>query len=736
MSQEEINRMSAEERELLAKLEELRAKKATLVMAEQARVKAEELAAELAKPVAVKILSREGGSICIQASNGNRPDVLAIWRAIPNRFFRAPDFNLIPIRSLDKCVEDLGKLPNLTIEWNEKAKKDIEWFLNAPSWSVDLEVRRGGIFITAKPGPETSRNSVQALYQIPGATWDYEAEDWTFPQSEGWRIFKALEPVAGVVYSPEAHELILEQITKRARLDQVAKKVFEATDEVPDDFVGLLQTNLPPRTFQYWAAEFAKEANGQALIAADTGLGKTWIALLYLEKLRKDNPNAVFVINVNAANIPNWVREIKRLAGVNAFVCTNYHKTPIQAMKELQFFRGKNYNYFIISHDTMGSYEDVAQPGSIEKEKLYMWPMYFMQAQIDAIVVDEAHKLKNPETNRFKAMRVLITTTPRRILLTATPVLNRTSELWTQLHILDPVMFNSYQGFMDRYTIDGKVPKNVSELHELLRPVSLRIKKSDVIKDFPEVNRVEVIHELTEDAKLNYETALQGLYKRIAMFSASGTEYSTEINHILHQFNALKQICAADKVERTVELAREIMDEANGEAGEKKVLIFSHWLGVAKAIAEALGDEAICTVKKASSGDGFTTMNMNERDELFERARNDKKIKYLVTTEASGTGMNMEYVWWTIFNDPFWTPAGHKQCEGRAQRISNLHKLDSFYVRADTQIEEWNFELLMNKMEIIDATVDSVEMTRDASESILMELINKVKADMWERGVR
>lgn len=719
----------------MRKLEELRQKKATLIQAESARVAAEKLEAELKQPVNAKILSREGGMVIIQANNGNRPDVLAVWRSFPGRYFRAPDMNLIPVRDLDTCVAKLSVLPFVTIEWNKEAKKQIDWFLNAPSWSVNLEVRRGGIFITVKPGPETSRGSVRDLTRIPGATWDYEAEDWTFPQSEGWRVYRALEPVLGVVYSTEAHALVLDQITKRARLDSVAKKVFEAEDEIPDDFAGILQTSLPPRTFQYWAAEFCKEANGQVLVAADTGLGKTWIAVLYLEYLRKQKPDSVFVINVNAANIPNWMREIKRLAGVDAFLCSNYHKTPVNAMRELLFNRGKKYNYFIISHDTMGSYEETPQSTPNEKDVVYLWPMYFIQAQIDAIVVDEAHKLKNPETNRFRAMKHLVNIVPKRILLTATPVLNRTSELWTQLHILDPVMFNSYKGFIDRYTLDGKIPANVEQLHELLRPVSLRIKKSEVIRDFPEVNRIEVIQELSDDAKLRYEEALQGLYRRLALFDPDGEEKTTEIHHILHQFNALKQICAGDKVERTAELAQEIMDEANGEAGEKKVLIFSHWLGVAHAIAQRLGDEAICTVKRAANGE-FVTMNLNERDELFEKARTNKKIKYLVTTEASGTGMNLEYCWWTIFNDPFWTPAGHTQCEGRAQRISNIHGIDSFYIRSNVNIEEWNFELLMKKMEIIDATVDSVEMTRDASESVLMELIRKVKADMWERGIR
>ena len=127
-------------------------------------------------------------------------------------------------------------------------------------------------------------------------------------------------------------------------------------------------------------------------------------------------------------------------------------------------------------------------------------------------------------------------------------------------------------------------------------------------------------------------------------------------------------------------------------------------------------------------------MTADQRDELFEAARNDESIKYLVTTEAAREGHNLEYCNWVIFNDQFWTPAAHDQCEGRAYgRLSDPHAIDSFYIIADVMVEEFIQELLEKKLEIISATVEGVECSRDLSGSIAKALMEKMMEEMYRR---
>lgn len=291
----------------------------------------------------------------------------------------------------------------------------------------------------------------------------------------------------------------------------------------------------------------------------------------------------------------------------------------------------------------------------------------------------------------------------------------------------DPIMFPSYQGFRNHYTWDGQTAKNVDELHEVLRPRFIQRLKKDVQKDLPPINRQTLLVELSAQAKTDYSLALKGLYDQLAIFDPKGRKKGAiSINHILAQIMRLKQICAADKVEYVAEFATDLIDQAEGGG---KVLIFSQFKATANHIARLLGDQAVCTVTR--SEDSFNSMNADQRDELFEDARDNPDVKFIVTTEAAQEGHNLEFCDYVIFNDQFWTPAAHDQCEGRAYgRLSNPHTIDSFYIIADVDIEKWMQELLDKKLAIIEEAVEGVEATRDLSGSIVMELIKKMKEEM------
>jgi len=377
----------------------------------------------------------------------------------------------------------------------------------------------------------------------------------------------------------------------------------------------------------------------------------------------------------------------------------------------------------------LGTYEEEENEVTKNVTKKYPWvDLFNMCPNIKLLIVDEAHKIKNPDANRTKATHKLATI-PHVIPMTATPILNRTEEWWSLLHMTDPIMFPSYQRFRNHYTWDGRTAKNIDELMEVLRPRFIQRLKKDVQKDLPPISRQTRIVELTAQARMDYSLALKGLYDQLAMFDPKGRKKGAiSINHILAQIMRLKQICAADKVEYVADLAVDLIDQSTNGG---KVLIFSQFKATANHIARLLGDQAVCTVTR--SEDSFNSMNTDDRDELFESARDDPDIRFIVTTEAAQEGHNLEFCDYVIFNDQFWTPAAHDQCEGRAYgRLSNPHTIDSFYVIADVDIEKWMQELLDAKLSIIAEAVEGVSATRDLSGSIVMELIKKMKEEMYK----
>lgn len=88
-----------------------------------------------------------------------------------------------------------------------------------------------------------------------------------------------------------------------------------------------------------------------------------------------------------------------------------------------------------------------------------------------ALIVDEAHRLKNDQSRLFRELANV----PRDfcLLLTGTPLQNSTEELWSLLNFSDPAVFASKDEFVAKF---GQLSdaKQVSDLHSVLKPYLLR----------------------------------------------------------------------------------------------------------------------------------------------------------------------------------------------------------------------------------------------------------------------
>lgn len=55
----------------------------------------------------------------------------------------------------------------------------------------------------------------------------------------------------------------------------------------------------------------------------------------------------------------------------------------------------------------------------------------------DMVVIDESTSFKNPQSKRFKAMKLVLSRITRRVILTGTPAPNGLEDLWAQVYMLD-----------------------------------------------------------------------------------------------------------------------------------------------------------------------------------------------------------------------------------------------------------------------------------------------------------
>lgn len=103
------------------------------------------------------------------------------------------------------------------------------------------------------------------------------------------------------------------------------------------------------------------------------------------------------------------------------------------------------------------------------------------------LIIDEAHRLKNEDSQFSQTVRLL--NTQHRLLLTGTPLQNNLHELWALLNFLLPEVFASSEQFDEWFNLDvgdnEMKERMISQLHKLLRPFMLRRLKADVEKSLP-----------------------------------------------------------------------------------------------------------------------------------------------------------------------------------------------------------------------------------------------------------
>lgn len=541
------------------------------------------------------------------------------------------------------------------------------------------------------------------LADIPGVLYYQRDRSYQVPLTEAWRLYELCENAVEIiiVYG----EGVKEAIAKAAEL-RIALQQYQTAEDAELD---LQLRNLVFKPNQKVGIRFAEATNYRTLISYDMGMGKTCMSIGCVELSKAKR----IVVICPASLKLNWYKHIENLTGEQAYTCMGAEPNAFQ-MKELLIDKPR---FVIINFDILARKSEVEVAEGATQERFF-WSEMINSYNPDMVIIDEAHYIKNPSSNRSKALRKL---TPEKIIaLTGTPILNRPGELWPILTMLYPETFPSYETFLRQYTYDGRRARNVEQLRSLLSTIMIRR-----TQDLKDINNITEWHEISDKARELYRKAMQGVYEAVAAYSAKGESYTQEISNILVQINRCKQICAMDKVDHTAELAI-TASESTEETPHNKVLIFSQYKAVAYAIYSRLREDgALCFVERG--GDEFHTVNDEERFKRVQEFQTNPDIKFLIVTEKTAReGLDITKAGTVIFNDLFWTPAGHMQAEGRAfGRASDFHGGNSYSLVASGTIEEWIIELLNEKRSTINQVIDGEGNGGDSN--ITKELIEKLK---------
>lgn len=260
-----------------------------------------------------------------------------------------------------------------------------------------------------------------------------------------------------------------------------------------DSFTQTLQdarVDLNPHQIESALFAFRSPLSGGAILADEVGLGKTIEAGIILSQKWAERKRRLVIIA--PANLrKQWVEELEDKFYLPAFILDKKEMTQFLANKD-------GVNPFETDRIVVCSYDFARR-----QER------YLRLAQLDLVVLDEAHRLRNvyrPDNQTGNILRSALAE-KKKILLTATPLQNSLLELYGLTSFIDEYAFGDLKSFKSRYS--GNLSEiDFAHLRNRLAPLCHRTLRRQVLEYIRYTSRIPMLHEFYPSAE---ETELYNL---------------------------------------------------------------------------------------------------------------------------------------------------------------------------------------------------------------------------------
>ena len=396
------------------------------------------------------------------------------------------------------------------------------------------------------------------------------------------------------------------------------------------------------RSYQTFGTKYILRQK-KTLLGDEMGLGKTVQAIAAMAALAAEGKSH-FMVVCPASVLINWCREIQKFSTLEA---TKVHGNDQAALLHWRENGGV----------AVTTYESISRFALPEKFR------------ISAVVVDEAHYVKNPDTQRTKALRKLLERTDYTLFMSGTPLENRVEEMCFLVSCLQPEIARELESV--------KFLSTAEQFRQQLAPVYLRRTREDVLQELPELIEKEQWCDLGEQEKKAYREAVD-------------SENFMAIRQVSWQVKNLKD---SSKAARLLELC----DQAKEQG--RKVIVFSFFRNTLRRVTELLGDRCVEPVTGSISP--------QRRQEIVDEFAKAEDGAVLVSqVQAGGTGLNIQSASVIIFCEPQIKPSIENQAISRAYRMGQVRDVLVYRLLAEDTMDEKIMELLKNKQLQFDSFAD------------------------------
>ena len=393
--------------------------------------------------------------------------------------------------------------------------------------------------------------------------------------------------------------------------------------------------NVTLRGYQTFGAKYAL-VQKHTILGDEMGLGKTIEALAVLCHLKRQG-GTHFLVVCPASVLVNWEHETIRHSHLE-------HPWRLHGPERTQRLGvwAEQGGLAITTFDTL---------------RLLNLPY---DLTISAMIVDEAHFVKNPHALRTIAVRQWLSQSSCSMLMTGTPMENRVEEFRRLVDHVQPdtgLALENESGFLEP-----------DAFRRTVSTVYLRRNQSDVLQELPE--RIETDEWLT----------LEGA-------AADAYQWAVEYGNFMDMRRAAfmtNDPNESPKLSRLLEITSEAADRG------LKTVVFSFFRDVIDRIHVALGPRAAGPITGA--------VPAGKRQQIVDQFTASEAPAVLVSqVEAGGVGLNLQAASVVILAEPQWKPSTEEQAIARCHRMGQVRRVEVHRLLTEDSLDEIMVEILRGK---------------------------------------
>lgn len=421
-----------------------------------------------------------------------------------------------------------------------------------------------------------------------------------------------------------------------------------------------------------------------AAVFHEQGLGKTKIGLdLGLSWLARDIVDSVLIVTKKSL-VENWRAEVAEHSYLRPRV--------LGQDRSANFYAFNSPASLYLAH-----YEAVLS----ERQRLDL----FLKTRRVGVLLDEAHKIKNPDAEVSEALHALAGGFVRRVIMTGTPVANRPYDLWSQVRFLDGGQalgedFASFKRDLDLTNDLGRdheraaaVATALERLFDKIRPFSVRETKrtaglklpDKTIRNLPcplEARQAEIYDQFRDEFAA---VVVQG--GRAVLDDADGL-----LKRLLRLVQVASNPAMIDQSYRSapgkLSALETVVHEAM-DAGEK-IVVWTSFTENADWLARHL--------EVFGTGLVHGGLSIVKREEALTAFKTDPECRVLVATPgAAKEGLTLTMANHAVFFDRSFSLDDYLQAQDRIHRISQEKPCFVTNLVAIGTVDDWVDALLSAK---------------------------------------